>query len=79
MGEGGGEGIDEVGVEKWFVALDIDDVGGGYAMGGGFGNAVGSGGVIVAGDYGAGSDVFAEGENALIVCGDDEFVEFGAS
>lgn len=44
-------------------------------MRGGFRDAVGAGGVIGAGADGAGSDGVAEVGNAVIVCGDDEFIK----
>lgn len=71
-----GEGIDERWVEKGFVALDVNDVSGGVALGGGFGDAVGAGGVVGAGADDAGADGVAEPGNAVIVGGDDEFIEF---
>ena len=45
---------------------------------GGFGDAIGAGGMIgaSAGDFC--SEVFAEGNDAVIICGDDEVIEFGA-
>ena len=71
-----GEGVDEFGIEERFVTLDINDVGGRIALCGGFGNSVGAGGVIGAGANGAGANGLAEVGDAVVVCGDDEFVEF---
>lgn len=76
LAKGAGEGVDEGGFEEGFVALDIDDVSGGLALVGGFGDAVSTGGVIGAGSDGAGSDGVAEVGDAVIVGGDDEFIEF---
>ena len=76
LAEGAGEGIDEGRFEEGFVALDIDDVGGGLALFGRFGDAVGAGGVIGTGANGTGSDGVAEGGDAVVVGGDDEFIEF---
>jgi len=51
-------------------------VSGGLALGGGFGDAVGAGGVVGASVDDACADVFTEFGNAVIVSGDDEFIEF---
>jgi len=60
--EGAGEGINESGLEEGLVALDVDNVGGVLAGGGGFGDAVGAGGMIVAGeDEGGVEDVLEKG------------------
>ncbi len=48
---------------------------GGAALGGGFGDAVGAGGVICTSADDAGPDGVAEGGDAVIVSGDDEFIE----
>ena len=56
--------------------MNIDDVSGGFALRGGFGDAVGAGGVISVGVDGAGSDAGAEFGDAVVVGGDDEFIEF---
>jgi len=74
--EGAGEGINESGLEEGLVALDVDNVGGVLAGGGGFGNAVGAGGVIAAGEGEGGVNFLAEIGDTLVIGCDEEFVEF---
>ena len=78
LAKGAGEGVDEGGVEKRFVALNVHDMGGCGALGGGFGDAVGAGGMVGAGPDGAGADGGAKVCDAVVVGGDDEFIEFPA-
>lgn len=73
--EGLSELIDEGGIEEGFIALNIDDVGGLGAMGGGFGDAIGAGGVIRLCEYEGCLYFFAEGSDAFVISGDDEFIE----
>jgi len=73
-----GEGIDEGGIEERFVTLNVNNVGSGMAPGGGFSDAVGASGVIGAGADGTGIDGFAEADNAVVVCCDDQFIKFPA-
>ncbi len=74
--KGAGEGVDERGVEEGFVTLNVDDVGGGLALRGGFGDAVGAGGMISASANGASAYGVADFGDAVIVGGDDEFIDF---
>lgn len=78
MAKGSGEGVDKIGLEEGFVALDIDDMGGGFALTGSFGDAVGAGRVVAAGANGAGSNGFAKAGDAVVIGGDDEFIDFPA-
>lgn len=73
--ESAGEGVNKSWLKEGFIALDVDDVGGVLTGGGGFGNAVGAGGVIAAGEGKGGVDFLAEVGDALVIGGDEEFVE----
>jgi hypothetical protein len=73
-----GEGIDEGRVKERFVALNVNNMGGGLALGGGFGDAVGATGMVDAGADGACPDGVAKAGNAVVICGNDEFINFPA-
>ena len=56
--------------------MDIDDVGGRFALLGGLRNAVGAGGMVVAGANGTGPNGFTKVGDAVVIGGDDQVIEF---
>ena len=75
LAKGAGEGVDKGGVQKGLVSLNVNDVSGGLALGGGFRDAVGAGGVVTTGVNGTCADTFAEGGDAFVIGCDDELID----
>jgi hypothetical protein len=74
--EGGGESIDEFGIDEGFIALDIEDMGGVGDLFDGLGEAVCAGGMIGGGHHGfatEGSDGLGD---AIVIGRNQDFREF---
>jgi hypothetical protein len=74
--EGLGQGVDEAGIKKRFVTLDVEDVAGVVELRRGLSDPVGTGGVLGSGEADFGSYGSCQFSNAIIIGCDDKIIEF---
>ena len=73
------KGVNQFRVEKWFITLDVDHMGGFPDLRGRLGNAVGSRRMIGTGGHKTGTEGITELGDALVVSCHQQFVKFPAS